>query len=231
MSESFTPAQVAAAIDHTLLKPEATAEQIRTLCVEAHQFNFASVCVNSVYVPLAAECLRDSRVAVCTVVGFPLGASLSVVKAYEASQAIAHGAREIDMVLAVGALKGGDTAQVQRDIETVVAACRAAQTEIVVKVILETCLLTEAEKVTACEIAQASGANFVKTSTGFSSGGATISDVQLMRQTVGAALGVKASGGIRTWDDAVAMLAAGANRLGASAGVKIVQHQRGEGAY
>jgi deoxyribose-phosphate aldolase len=216
-------ADLAHYIDHTLLKPEATAAQITQLCAEAREHQFASVCVNPANVEQAAGLLKDSPVAVCTVVGFPLGASLPEVKAYEAQQALHQGATEIDMVINLGALKSNNFGLVQRDISAVVKVCKAHLPPALVKVIIETCLLTNEEKVKACQIAQASGADFVKTSTGFSTGGATVADVALLRRTVGPAMGVKASGGVRTRADAQALIAAGATRIGASSGVKIVQ--------
>lgn len=212
---------VASLIDHTLLKPEATPEQIAQLCSEARQYRFAAVCVNPVYVKLAYDLLKGSPVKVCAVVGFPLGATLPEVKAFEARQAIRDGASEIDMVIHVGALKAGQDDLVEQDIATVVAACHAAGT--LCKVILETCFLTEDEKVRGCLLAKRAGADFVKTSTGFGPGGATVEDVALMRRTVGPDMGVKAAGGIRTLEALQRMVAAGANRIGASASVKIIQ--------
>ena len=209
---------IAAMIDHTLLKPEATAAQVEKLCAEAAEYHFASVCVNPVYIPLAARLLKDTGVKVCCVVGFPLGAIAPEQKAAEAASCAAMGAEELDMVIHVGAAKAGDWALVQRDIEGVVKAA-AGRT---VKVIIETCLLTDEEKVKACEAAKAAGAHFVKTSTGFSTGGATTHDIALMRKTVGPKMGVKASGGIRDYATAMAMIEAGANRIGASAGIEIV---------
>ncbi|MCB9914555.1 MAG: deoxyribose-phosphate aldolase [Planctomycetes bacterium] len=209
-----------AAIDHTLLKPEATAREIDTLCDEALQHRFASVCVNSTWVKRCAEILGGSGVLVCTVVGFPLGACVPEVKAYEARRAIEDGACEVDMVLNVGALKSGDDAFVRRDIAGVAEVCHRLGARL--KVILETCLLSDDEKVRACRLAKEAGADFVKTSTGFSKGGATLEDVALMRRTVGPAMGVKASGGVRDTASAQAMLAAGATRIGASASVAIV---------
>ena len=209
---------IAAMIDHTLLKPEATPAQIEKLCAEAAEYHFASVCVNPVYIPLAARLLKDTGVKVCCVVGFPLGAIAPEQKAAEAASCAAMGAEELDMVIHVGAAKAGDWALVQRDIEGVVKAA-AGHT---VKVIIETCLLTDEEKVKACEAAKAAGAHFVKTSTGFSTGGATTQDIALMRKTVGPEMGVKASGGIRDYATAMAMIEAGANRIGASAGIAIV---------
>ena len=209
---------IASMIDHTLLKPEATPAQIEKLCAEAAEYHFASVCVNPVYIPLAARLLKGTGVKVCCVVGFPLGAIAPEQKAAEAASCAAMGAEELDMVIHVGAVKAGDWALVQRDIEGVVKAA-AGHT---VKVIIETCLLTDEEKVKACEAAKAAGAHFVKTSTGFSTGGATTHDIALMRKTVGPEMGVKASGGIRDYETAMAMIEAGANRIGASAGIAIV---------
>ena len=209
---------IASMIDHTLLKPEATPAQVERLCAEAAEYLFASVCVNPVYIPLAARLLKGTGVKVCCVVGFPLGAIAPEQKAAEAASCAAMGAEELDMVIHVGAAKAGDWALVQRDIEGVVKAA-AGHT---VKVIIETCLLTDEEKVKACEAAKAAGAHFVKTSTGFSTGGATTHDIALMRKTVGPEMGVKASGGIRDYETAMAMIEAGANRIGASAGIAIV---------
>ena len=209
---------IASMIDHTLLKPEATPAQVEKLCAEAAEYHFASVCVNPVYIPLAARLLDGTGVKVCCVVGFPLGAIAPEQKAAEAASCAAMGAEELDMVIHVGAAKAGDWALVQRDIAGVVKAA-AGRT---VKVIIETCLLTDAEKVKACEAAKAAGADFVKTSTGFSTGGATTHDIALMRKTVGPEMGVKASGGIRDYATAMAMIEAGANRIGASAGIEIV---------
>lgn len=209
---------IASMIDHTLLKPEATPAQVERLCAEAAEYHFASVCVNPVYIPLAARLLKGTGVKICCVVGFPLGAIAPEQKAAEAASCVAMGAEELDMVIHVGAAKAGDWALVQRDIEGVVKAA-AGHT---VKVIIETCLLTDEEKVKACEAAKAAGAHFVKTSTGFSTGGATTHDIALMRKTVGPEMGVKASGGIRDYETAMAMIEAGANRIGASAGIAIV---------
>ena len=216
---SLTREELASYIDHTLLKPEASREQIRAVCEEAKQYHFASVCVNPCWVPLIAEELKGSGVSVCCVIGFPLGASLSSVKAFEAREAVAAGAQEIDMVINIGAVKSGDWELVKEDI----AAVNAAKGTAKLKVIIETCLLTDEEKVRVCQIAKEVGADFVKTSTGFSTGGATVHDVELMRKTVGPEMGVKASGGVRTLADALAMIEAGASRLGASAGVKIIE--------
>jgi deoxyribose-phosphate aldolase len=216
---------VASAIDHTLLKPDATADDIETLCREAREWKFATVCVNPTWVALAARRLQGSGVGVCSVVGFPLGATTPDVKQYEARRAIFDGATEIDMVLNVGALKSGDVRLVSEDIRAVVAACSDRQ--LVTKVILETALLTDEEKSTACTLAKAAGADFVKTSTGFGPGGATAADVALMRRVVGAEMGVKASGGVRDLQQMQAMVAAGATRIGASAGVRIVKESQG----
>jgi len=217
---------VASMIDHTLLKPDATRTEIETLCREASDYSFASVCVNPTWVAACARLLRGSAVPVCSVVGFPLGATTADTKQYEARRAIFDGAREIDMVINVGALKSGDLHLVERDIQGVTAACREAG--VVSKVIIETALLSEEEKVTACTLAKAAAADFVKTSTGFGPGGATAADVALMRRVVGEAMGVKASGGVRTLEGVKAMVAAGATRIGASAGVRIVRESRGE---
>jgi deoxyribose-phosphate aldolase len=214
---------IAGMIDHTLLKPDATADQIAQLCYEARKFNFASVCVNPTHVKLCAELLQGTQVKVCTVIGFPLGASSPDVKAFEAQTALKDGATEIDMVLNIGALKAGDLTLVARDIHEVVKVGHAAGA--IVKVIIETSLLNDEEKVTACLLSKEAQADFVKTSTGFSGGGATIDDVNLMRRVVGPDMGVKASGGVSDFEDAQNMVMAGATRLGASAGVKIVQGQ------
>lgn len=218
--------QIARLIDHTLLKPDATREQIVALCEEARSYHFASVCVNPTHVQLCAELLHDAPdVAVCTVVGFPLGASLPEVKAFEAEQAIDQGAKEVDMVQNVGALKSGDVDLVRRDIAAVVGVAHAH--DALCKVILETGLLTESEKELACRLAQEAGADFVKTSTGFGPGGATAEDIALMRRTVGPEMGVKASGGVRSFADLQQMVAAGATRIGASAGAQIVEEAHG----
>jgi deoxyribose-phosphate aldolase len=219
------PDDLARYIDHTILKPNATEEQIRTLCAEALEFNFRSVCVNPTWVSLAADLLRGSEVLTCTVVGFPLGANESAIKAMEARRAIRNGAREIDMVINIGALKGGNDALVLRDIRAVVEDC--VDGNAVCKVILETALLTDEEKRRASELAKAARADFVKTSTGFSTGGATVSDVALMAEVVrGAGMEVKASGGISSYSDARAMIEAGATRLGASASIGIVREAK-----
>jgi len=220
------PAGVASMIDHTLLKPDATRAQIEDLCREAAQFKFATVCVNPTWVSTAARLLAGSGVGVCSVVGFPLGATTADVKGYETQRAIFDGAREIDMVINIGALKSGDLLTVERDIGAVTGPCRACGA--LSKVIIEAALLTDDEKVTACTLAKAAGADYVKTSTGFASGGATAADVALMRRVVGAEMGVKAAGGVRDLEGMKAMIAAGATRVGASAGVKIVQQARGE---
>ncbi|MBI1797488.1 MAG: deoxyribose-phosphate aldolase [Candidatus Eisenbacteria bacterium] len=207
-------------IDHTLLKPDAAKEDIERLCREAAQFCFASVCVNPNWVPLCRELLRGSGVKVCTVIGFPFGSHLPDVKAYEARRAVEQGAEEVDMVINIGALKSKDYALVEQDIRGVV---QASGRDTVVKVILETSLLHRDEKIMGSTLAKAAGADYVKTSTGFAGGGATVEDVRLMRETVGPEMGVKASGGVRTKEDVEAMVAAGATRIGASAGVKIVR--------
>ncbi len=220
-----SPAQPAMAglIDHTLLKPDATADQIAQLCYEARKYGFAAVCVNPTHVTLAAQLLRGSAVAVCTVVGFPLGATPPEVKAYEAQLALDQGATEIDMVINIGALKSRDYEMVARDIRAVVRVTHAHQPPALVKVIIEAALLTDEEKIAACLLSKESDADYVKTSTGFASGGATVADVALMRRAVGPEMGVKAAGGIRTREDADALVQAGATRIGASAGIKIVQ--------
>jgi deoxyribose-phosphate aldolase len=225
LGETATAHDWASLIDHTLLKPEASESDIRKLCDEAAQFGFASVCVNPSWVKRASEFLRGTNVPVCTVIGFPLGATLSDVKAYEARRAIFNGAREVDMVINIGALKSGDDCTVEDDIRAVVDA--AHENGILCKVIIETALLTDEEKVRACLSSKNAGADFVKTSTGFAKGGATVQDVALMRRVVGADLGVKASGGVKGIEDARAMFEAGATRIGASVGVKIAQEASG----
>jgi len=212
---------LAGLIDHTLLKPEATADQIAQLCYEARKYNFAAVCVNPNHVKLCAELLRGSPVRIATVVGFPLGAHTTETKVFETQQTIADGAHEIDMVMNIGALKAGDYELVEQDIRGVVEAAHARGA--IVKVILETALLTDEEKVKACTLSKAAGADFVKTSTGFGPGGATVKDVALMRAVVGPDIGIKAAGGIRDYVTTAEMVKAGATRIGASAGVKIVQ--------
>jgi deoxyribose-phosphate aldolase len=216
---------VAAMIDHTLLKPDATRQDIEKLCREAAEFHFATVCINPTWVKLAAQLLRGSGVGVCTVVGFPLGATTADVKHYETRRVIFDGAAEVDMVINIGALKSGDLQTVERDIEAVVQPCREAN--VISKVIIEAALLNDDEKIAACTLSKAAGADFVKTSTGFASGGATAHDVALMRRVVGADMGVKAAGGVRDYEGLKAMVAAGASRVGASAGVKIVQESSG----
>ncbi|GAA4706133.1 deoxyribose-phosphate aldolase [Brevibacillus fulvus] len=213
-------------IDHTLLKPEATKAMIEQLCKEAKEYQFASVCVNPAWVKLCAQLLADSQVKVCTVIGFPLGATTTAAKAAETRDAIANGADEIDMVLNVGALKSGERDVVEQDIAAVVAAADGR----LVKVILETGLLTDEEKVLACQLSVKAGAHFVKTSTGFGPGGATVEDIALMRKTVGPTIGVKASGGVRNREAALAMVEAGATRIGASAGIAIVSGQSASGS-
>jgi deoxyribose-phosphate aldolase len=219
------PGDVAAVIDHTLLKPDATRDDIETLCREAVEFGFATVCVNPTWVAAAARKLDGAVTRVCSVVGFPLGATTADVKRYETQRAIFDGAREIDMVINVGALKSNDLRLVERDIEAVAAPCRDAG--VLSKVIIEAALLRDEEKVTACTLAKAAGADFVKTSTGFGPGGATVADVALMRRVVGDDMGVKAAGGVKDYEALKAMVAAGATRVGASAGVRIVQESRG----
>lgn len=225
LGESATAHDWASLIDHTLLKPEANEADIRKLCDEAAKFGFASVCVNPAWVKKASEFLRGTGVPVCTVIGFPLGATLPDVKAFEARRAIFNGAREVDMVINIGALKSGDDCAVEDDIRAVAQA--AHENGVLLKVIIETALLTDEEKVRACLASKNAGADFVKTSTGFAKGGATVDDVALMRRTVGSALGVKASGGVKGIDDARAMFEAGATRIGASVGVKIAQEASG----
>ncbi len=225
LGETATAHDWASLIDHTLLKPEATESDIRKLCDEAAKFGFASVCVNPGWVKTAVDFLRGTGVPVCTVIGFPLGATLPDVKAYEARRAIFNGAREVDMVINIGALKSGDDCTVEDDIRAVADA--AHENRVLCKVIIETALLTDEEKVRACLAAKNAGADFVKTSTGFSKGGATVADIALMRRTVGSSLGVKASGGVKGIEDARAMFEAGATRIGASVGVKIAQEAEG----
>ncbi|HYY96085.1 MAG TPA: deoxyribose-phosphate aldolase [Pyrinomonadaceae bacterium] len=226
LGEAATARDWASLVDHTLLKPEASEADIRRLCEEAAQYHFASVCVNPTWVKSSACMLRGSGVPVCTVVGFPLGATLADVKAYETRRAIFDGAREIDMVINIGALKSGDDCAVEYDIRSVVEAAHAEG--VLVKTIIEAALLTDDEKVRACLAAKHAGADFVKTSTGFAKSGATVADVALMRRTVGAEMGVKAAGGVRGIADARAMVEAGATRIGASVGVKIAQEAAGQ---
>lgn len=224
-NHEFTGKQLARMIDHTLLKADVTKEQIVDLCKEAVKYQFATVCVNPTWVKTAATELNGEEVGVTTVIGFPLGATTTFTKVAETKDVIASGATEIDMVINIGALKSGNYELVEKDIESVVLA---AGNQVVVKVIIETCFLTEDEKVTACKIAKAAGADFVKTSTGFGTGGATVEDISLMRKTVGPDLGVKASGGVRDYQTALQMLRAGATRIGASSGKEIV-NESGKG--
>ena len=212
---------IARLIDHTILKPDATRGEVRQICAEAVRYEFASVCVNSFWVPLVAAELKGSPVLVCTVAGFPLGAASTVAKVAETLGALADGAHEIDMVINVGALRGGEAGAVEADIAAVVKASH--EHGAIVKVIIETCLLTNEEKITACEIARRAGADFVKTSTGFGKAGATVEDIALMRGVVGTAMGVKASGGVRSLEALRAMVAAGASRVGSSSSVGIVE--------
>lgn len=214
-------------IDHTILKPETSKEQVAQILVEAKEYDFASVCVNPTWVTYAAQELKDSDVKVCTVIGFPLGANTPAVKAFETKDAIENGADEIDMVINIGALKSKNDELVLEDIKAVVEASG----DKLVKVIIETCLLTEEEKVKACQLSKEAGADFVKTSTGFSTGGATVEDVALMRKTVGSDMGVKASGGARSYEDAIAFIEAGATRIGASSGVAIMKGEKADGDY
>ncbi len=220
-NDSITAAEMARYIDHTLLKPEATVEALTKLGAEAISYNFKAVCVNSANVSYMAAKLQGSDVAVCTVVGFPLGAMQTHAKAFEAQNAVVDGAAELDMVLNIGALKSGDLKTVANDIQ---AVRKAAESPAVLKVIIETCLLSEDEKIKACEITKDAGADFVKTSTGFAGGGATMEDVALMREVVGPEIGIKASGGIKDWATALTMIKAGATRLGTSSGVEIVEN-------
>ena len=215
------PAALAALIDHTLLKPQATQSDVETLCHEALKFHFASVCVNPVYVPIAAAILHAPEVKVCTVIGFPLGANHTSTKLAEAHTALAQGATELDMVIHIGALKAAQDEIVSADVRAICDAAHASNA--ICKVIIETCLLTDEEKVRACRISATAGADFVKTSTGFSTAGATVEDIALMRTVVGPHIGVKASGGIRTLDDLLKMVQAGATRIGTSSGPKILQ--------
>ena len=219
----MTTQELAARIDHTMLKPEASRETVRRYCAEAKEQGFASVCVNTCHAKLVAEELKGSDVKTCVVVGFPLGAMSTQAKAFEAAQAVKDGAVEVDMVLNIGAVKDGDDAFVTEDIRAVVVAAQKENADAIVKVIIETCLLTEEEKERACRDAEAAGAQFVKTSTGFSTGGATVEDIALMKKTVGDRLQVKASGGIRTKADAEALIAAGADRIGAGNGMLLLE--------
>ncbi|GEJ73097.1 deoxyribose-phosphate aldolase [Enterococcus faecalis] len=213
-------------IDHTILKPEATEAAVQKIIDEAKEYNFFSVCINPCWVAFASEQLADTDVAVCTVIGFPLGANTPEVKAYEAADAIKNGANEVDMVINIGALKSQQYDHVRQDIQGIVDAVKG---KALVKVIIETALLTDEEKVKACELAKEAGADFVKTSTGFSTGGAKVADIRLMRETVGPDMGVKASGGVHNAEEALAMIEAGATRIGASTGVAIVSGATGEG--
>jgi len=229
VGKEIKDANVAGMIDHTMLNPDATPNQITQLCDEAKKYSFASVCVNPAYVPLCKKLLIGSNVKVCTVIGFPLGSTTTGVKKVEAEQAIENGAQELDMVINVGQLKGGNFDYVEQDIRTVVNV--AKRHNVLIKVIIETALLTDKEKVQASLISKNAGADFVKTSTGFSKGGATVGDVALMKYVVGKGIGVKASGGIRSKEDAEAMIASGADRIGASASVKIVSGEKSDGDY
>ena len=220
---------VAGMIDHTLLKPEATPDEIKKLCMEAKDYSFASVCINPCYVSLCSELLRGTGVKVCTVIGFPLGSTTTEVKQYETEQSIKNGANEVDMVINVGQLKQGNYDYVEKDVKAVVSTAR--RHNVLSKVIFETALLTDEEKVRAALICKKAGADFVKTSTGFSKGGATVGDVALMKYVVGSAIGVKAAGGIRSKEDAEAMIASGADRIGASASVKIVSGEKSDSNY
>lgn len=213
-------------IDHTILKPEATEAAVQKIIDEAKEYNFFSVCINPCWVAFASEQLADTDVAVCAVIGFPLGANTPEVKAYEAADAIKNGANEVDMVINIGALKSQQYDHVRQDIQGIVDAAKG---KALVKVIIETALLTDEEKVKACELAKEAGADFVKTSTGFSTGGAKVADIRLMRETVGPDMGVKASGGVHNAEEALAMIEAGATRIGASTGVAIVSGATGEG--
>ncbi|WP_270179336.1 deoxyribose-phosphate aldolase [Alkalihalobacillus sp. CinArs1] len=220
--------ELANMIDHTALKPDTTREQVEKLCQEAREFNFASVCVNPTWITLAADMLKGAEAKVCTVIGFPLGATTTETKAFETKDAIEKGATEVDMVINIAELKAGNDDYIVNDINAVV---EAAKGKALVKVIIETCLLTDEEKKRACELAVKAGTDYVKTSTGFSTGGATPEDIKLMRETVGPEIGVKASGGVRDLAGAQAMIDAGATRIGASAGVKIVQGETADTDY
>lgn len=220
--------ELARMIDHTLLKPDACEDGVRKLCQEALEYKFASVCINPGYVQLCADLLKGSEVKVCTVIGFPLGATTSDTKAFETRDAIAKGAQEVDMVINVGKLKDKDFDYVKKDIEAVV---NEAKGKALTKVIIETCLLNDEEKIMACKLAKEAGADFVKTSTGFSTGGATFEDIKLMRETVGANMGVKASGGVRSYEDTMKMIEAGATRIGASASIAICEGLKSDSTY
>lgn len=225
LASGGAPASVAGVIDHTLLKPDATRQEVETLCREAAEHGFATVCVNPTWVARCREWLRATPVGVCAVVGFPLGATTADVKNYETRRVIFDGASEVDMVINIGALKSGDLGTVEHDIEAVTGPCRECGA--LSKVIIEAAYLTDEEKVTACTLAKAAGADFVKTSTGFGPSGATVADVALMRRVVGQDMGVKAAGGVRDLEGLQAMVAAGATRVGASAGVRIVKQSQG----
>lgn len=218
----ITKEQLAKLIEHTLLRPDATKDSIIQLCEEAKNYNFWSVCVNPTYISLASNILRGTDVKVCGVIGFPFGASIPDVKALEAERAIIDGASEIDMVINIGALKSYNYELVKKDIAKVVERTNKYQKDIIVKVIIETGLLTEAEKVTACKLVKDAGANFVKTSTGFNTSGATVHDIKLLKNSIGTNLGIKASGGIKTFNDAIKLIKAGADRIGTSSGVEII---------
>lgn len=220
--------EIAKVIDHTLLKPEASEAQVRRVCEEALEYGFASVCINPCHVSLVSKLLKGSSVKVCTVIGFPLGANTSKVKAFEASEAVKEGAEEVDMVINIGKLKDKDYDYVRNDIKAVVDAVKG---KAITKVIIETCLLTDEEKIAACKLSKEAGADFVKTSTGFSKGGAAAADVKLMRETVGENMGVKASGGIRSYEDFIKMIEAGASRVGASASAQICEGKESNTAY
>jgi deoxyribose-phosphate aldolase len=224
----ISPAELAGYIDHTLLKPEAVESQFELLCAEAVKYKFKSVCVNSSWVPFVAKRLRGTGIIVCSVIGFPLGGMDTRSKAFEARSAIASGATELDMVINVGALKSGNLRLVEEDIRAIKRACRSTT---VLKVILETGLLTDAEKILACEISKKADADFVKTSTGFAGSGATVEDIALMRRIVGPKMGVKASGGIKTFDQALALINAGASRLGCGASVAVITGAEAKGSY
>ncbi|NVO20542.1 MAG: deoxyribose-phosphate aldolase [Bacteroidetes bacterium] len=228
VAKKMSQAELAAYIDHTLLKPEAVESQFAQLCDEAIQYKFKSVCVNSSWVPFVAKRLRGTGVIVCSVIGFPLGGMDTRSKAFEARSAIENGATELDMVINVGALKSGNLKLVEEDIRAIKRACRSTT---ILKVILETGLLSESEKVIACEISKKAGADFVKTSTGFSGSGATVEDIALMRRVVGPSMGVKASGGIRNFEQAVALINAGANRLGCGSSIAVITGAESKGNY
>ena len=227
----LTKNELARMIDHTLLKPFASASEISRLCIEAVEYGFASVCINPCYVSLAEKFLAGTSMPVCTVIGFPLGAAATVVKAFEAKEAVRAGAREIDMVINIGSLKDFRHDEVYNDIRAVVKSVASVNSKAIVKVIIETCYLTEEEKVYACQLAKRAGAHFIKTSTGFGSGGASVEDIVLMRLTVGKDIGIKASGGIKTAAQALAMIEAGATRIGASAGVSIISEMKNSSQY